>query len=108
MTPGRLDTQIKHTSLWNNFEKEILLCPQDASAQQIWEYFRDTIHSKALSVFGEKHRKGDDWFGAFLDAMGPEIETNNTTHANQLWSPCQGTLFFLRAAILKVQQPARY
>lgn len=53
--------------------KKSLPGPSDGNAWDRWEYFRDAVHSTAISTFGKKN-KSADWFEAHAEIMTPAVE----------------------------------
>ncbi|KAJ8369375.1 hypothetical protein SKAU_G00094030 [Synaphobranchus kaupii] len=57
--------------------------PQSCSAQQYWDGLRDTIYSMALTGFGKKLRRSNDWFEANCSfvATSNQLMTQATSKA---------------------------
>ncbi|KAJ8391209.1 hypothetical protein AAFF_G00096380 [Aldrovandia affinis] len=77
---------------------------QPYSANQKWDY---TIHSTALSAFGKKQGRTNDWFEANSLKPEPIIKEKCTAFINYKCTPNNTTLQTLRTARRKVQQASR-
>ncbi|XP_078661585.1 uncharacterized protein LOC144905710 [Branchiostoma floridae x Branchiostoma belcheri] len=88
-------------------EDSLLAKPAVGSAEQKWSYLRDILHRTALSVFGRKQGKTQDWFEAYANDLNVVIEEKRTTLLEHKRSPSQQTLQALRTARSKVQCMAR-
>jgi hypothetical protein len=44
------------------------------SATERWENYRDSIYEAAISTFGKKTSKSNDWFAAYADELQPLID----------------------------------
>ncbi|KAI8521282.1 hypothetical protein Bbelb_010360 [Branchiostoma belcheri] len=88
-------------------EDSLLAKPAVGSAEQKWGYLRDTLHRTALSVFGRKQGKTQDWFEAYANDLNVVIEEKRTALLEHKRSPSQQTLQALRTARSKVQCMAR-
>lgn len=68
---------------------------------------RNTIHSTALSVFGKKLGRSNDWFEANSMELTPIMEEERTALTNYKCTPNDKTLQALRSCRRKLQQAAR-
>ena len=76
-------------------------------ATETWAQLREAIHSTALSVFGKKKVKTQDWFEAHTEQMLPLLEEKRRALAEYKRLPNEHTHQALKAARSKTQQMAR-
>lgn len=81
--------------------------PLSYSAQQYWDGLRDAIYSTALSVFGKKQGKPNDWFDANQTTLAPILEEKRIALTNYKLTPNTQTLQALRSSRGKLQQASR-
>ena len=68
-------------ALYGHIGEEVLLSPQDASAEQNWGYLIDIIYNTVLSIFSM-----EAWKWAYSDEKMPAIEANHTALAQHKWT----------------------
>ena len=93
------------------FESEYEAHSQDktlsSSATKKWEMLCDTMHKTALTTFGKKTTKSQDWFEAKATEMTPVIEAKRAALAEYKKTPNERNLQKLRSARSKAQRTAR-
>ncbi|CAM2111007.1 unnamed protein product [Caretta caretta] len=52
------------------------------STQLTWEQLKNTIHDAALSVFGKKENKTNNWFDTYSSVLTPVIEVKHRAQTN--------------------------
>ncbi|TWW56001.1 hypothetical protein D4764_09G0010510 [Takifugu flavidus] len=76
-------------------------------AQQYWDGLRDTIHRSALTVFGKKLRRSNDWFEANASVLTPILEQKRIALTNYKCTPNDKTLHTLRSSRKILQQTSQ-
>ena len=58
--------------------------PATETAEERWNFLRDTIHSRALSTFCKKEQQNSDWFDESFLEMEPVINSKREAFVNEL------------------------
>ena len=88
---------------------ELATIPENASSlQQQWDRMNEATHKAAMTVFGEKRHKSQDWFNDNAALMLPAIEEKRSAMLQHKTRPTRRTLEAAKEAKRKVQRSARY
>ena len=82
--------------------------PAAETTEERWCLLRDTIHSRALSIFGKKERRNPDWYDESLPVMEPAISAKRDALKNYKREPSNNNLAPLRTARSEAHRTARY
>ena len=89
------------------FEEKVSAMKHTETATERWTDLCNIMHDTALTTFGRKMAKSEDWFDAKASEMTPVIEAKRRALAEDKAKPSAETKQALKAARSQVQQTAR-
>ena len=82
--------------------------PADDTINSKWSCLREATYNAAITAYGKKERKNEDWYDAHWEEMEPVIEAKRKALLAYKSKPSPTTLQALRTARSKAQQTARH
>ena len=80
----------------------------ESNAESLWTALKSTIHTAAVSSFGKRTVKSQDWYDQAAASMEPYIEAKNKAYLQHNKRPTRQTATALKESKAKVQKLSRF